>query len=541
MKQGSIMSFMTNKGKDNKESKDSLKQLESPKVNKTQIQSTSQAKSMSKAINSKKRKLIDDEESEPQNEQAEDLLISSNIDEASNIKNLDINNSENSIPFMTLVTALSHIEQCKGQNSKAAIKETFANLFKDIILNTPNDLSRAYYFLLSKVGPEYKSPEFGMGTGTLEKCVGKSIGKSDKHIKDQMVELGDLALVAMEGKKTLGTMDKFSGFVKTVKKDLTLKQVMDSFRELANIKGKSSFAEKEKLLVKLMFNANRDEVKYLVRSLQKGLKIGANFKTFIAAMAKSIAKIYIDYKINLEEKEAERALLLSINQLSDEDIVFKNMIDVVKKRENFNNLIELCEITPGIPVKPQLAKPTTGINIVFQRFEGVPFTCEYKYDGFRGQVHHYPVYKDKKLEFNKTEIFSRNLENMTESYPDLVAHIEKLHSENASSFILDCEIVAFDKKTKKILPFHQLTTRGRKNVNIDEISIHVCMFLFDIIYLNGKNICSLNLDERRKLLLENFKEDEFIQHAKVSNSDKFEEIETFMQESIVGGIYKIFN
>ena len=32
-------------------------------------------------------------------------------------------------------------------------------------------------------------------------------------------------------------------------------------------------------------------------------------------------------------------------------------------------ILENCRITPGIPIKPMLAKPTTGIKVIFQRFD----------------------------------------------------------------------------------------------------------------------------------------------------------------------------
>jgi len=58
--------------------------------------------------------------------------------------------------------------------------------------------------------------------------------------------------------------------------------------------------------------------------------------------------------------------------------------ELVKYGDEHHKLKDLCVIKVGIPVKPQLAKPTKGVQVVLQRFQGIEFTVEYKYDGFRG-------------------------------------------------------------------------------------------------------------------------------------------------------------
>jgi DNA ligase-1 len=82
-----------------------------------------------------------------------------------------------------------------------------------------------------------------------------------------------------------------------------------------------------------------------------------------------------------------------------------------------SRLKERCHIRVGIPVKPMLAKPTKGVREVLDRFETLSFTCEYKYDCFRGQIHY-------KISDNSVEIYSRNLERMTIQYPDVVDFIK---------------------------------------------------------------------------------------------------------------------
>ena len=50
------------------------------------------------------------------------------------------------------------------------------------------------------------------------------------------------------------------------------------------------------------------------------------------------------------------------------------------------------------------------------------------------------------MDNGKVHIFSRNLENMTETYPDIVQLVLDNFLE-LDSFIIDSEIVAYDVKT----------------------------------------------------------------------------------------------
>ena len=52
--------------------------------------------------------------------------------------------------------------------------------------------------------------------------------------------------------------------------------------------------------------------------------------------------------------------------------------------------------------------------------------------------------------------------------------------------MLDAEAVAIDKTTKKLLPFQELSKRKRKDVKVEDIQVRVCLFGFDLLYLNGE-------------------------------------------------------
>ncbi|KAK8825816.1 hypothetical protein WA577_000985, partial [Blastocystis sp. JDR] len=111
-----------------------------------------------------------------------------------------------------------------------------------------------------------------------------------------------------------------------------------------------------------------------------------------------------------------------------------------------------------------LAKPTKGISEVLDRLQGREFTCEYKYDGERAQVGVGGMRERQvhKLPDGSIRVFSRNSEDNTNKYPDLVKTLHESIPEGVTTCILDSECVAWDREQNKILPFQVLSTRARK-------------------------------------------------------------------------------
>lgn len=114
-----------------------------------------------------------------------------------------------------------------------------------------------------------------------------------------------------------------------------------------------------------------------------------------------------------------------------------------------------------------LACPTRGVADVLQKFESTKFTCEWKYDGERAQIH--------LLDGGEVRIYSRNQENNTSKYPDIISRFQSWinPSTPVQSAIIDSEAVAWDTEKQHILPFQVLSTRKRKDAIESDIKVQV--------------------------------------------------------------------
>ena len=95
------------------------------------------------------------------------------------------------------------------------------------------------------------------------------------------------------------------------------------------------------------------------------------------------------------------------------------------------------------------------------------------------------------------KIFSRNQEDNTPKFPDVIAALPRYLKPGTKSVVIDAEAVAFDRETGKILPFQILSTRGRKNIELEDIKVNVAIYAFDCLYCNGSNLLQEPLTKRR--------------------------------------------
>ncbi|KND00382.1 DNA ligase I, ATP-dependent (dnl1) [Spizellomyces punctatus DAOM BR117] len=421
------------------------------------------------------------------------------------------------VPYAALCKTFEQIESTTKRLQILAFLTAF---FKDVIQLSPKDLVACIYLCLNRIGPEYEGKELGIGESILVKAVASATGRSAQSIKTDMAQHGDLGTVAQTSRGHQKTMFP--------PPPLTVVSVYKTLNEIASITGQSSQSLKIGKINKLLVACRDNEPKYLIRSLEGKLRIGLAEQSILQALAhaatltdSSVVKLSEDKRATVLA-EAAATFKHVYNELPNYDEIVPVLLE-----KGIKELPKYCKLRPGVPLKPMLAHPTKSLTDVLNRFENMTFTCEYKYDGERAQIH--------LLEYGKIVIYSRNSENLSAKYPDIIEAIPKIPKEGVKSFVLDCEAVAWDRQKQCILPFQVLSTRKRKDVQAADIQVQVCVFAFDLLYLNGEPLTTKHLKDRRDVLYEHFNEvDGVFAFAKHKESSNVEEIQTFLDEAVEG-------
>ncbi|XP_034251987.1 DNA ligase 1 isoform X3 [Thrips palmi] len=433
------------------------------------------------------------------------------------------------IPYMALAKTMEAIESV---SARLKIIEILANFFRSVIVLSPEELLPSVYLCLNKLAPAYEGIELGIADQFLMKAIAQTTGRTLNQIKLDAQETGDLGIVAERSKSNQRMMFQPA--------KLTVKGVFDKLKDMATMSGKESQSKKVDKVQAMFVACRQVEARFLIRSLAGKLRIGLAEQSVLQALAQACTmtppgQSFPPETINACKGMSTESFKAAVN---DQALILKttycecpnyDKIIPVLLEGGIASLPEHCHLTPGIPLQPMLAHPTKGVQEVLTRFDGLKFTCEWKYDGERAQIH--------MDENGKVSIYSRNQENNTSKYPDIISRLgtKKCLGDNVKSFVMDSEAVAYDKEKGQILPFQILSTRKRKDANEEDIKVHVCVFMFDLLYLNGEPLVKKPLQERRKLLRENFKEvGEEFRFASSVDVTTMEEVQEYLEESVKG-------
>jgi DNA ligase-1 len=389
-------------------------------------------------------------------------------------------------------------EKIEATTKRLEMTDLLVNLLK----NTPKNLiDKVVYLTQGKIYPDFVGVEIGVAEKLAIKALARSSGRSESDIEEDLKTSGDIGETAQ---KFLAKKKQVTFF----QKQLTVQRVYETLDKMAKTTGSGAVDSKMALLAGLLSDASPKEAKYILRTVTGNLRLGIADMTVLDALA-------IAYGGGKEARELiERAYNISSDLGRVANIVAEKGIEGIKK----------FQVVVFEPIRPMLAERLASPEEILDKLGG-KCVAEYKYDGERVQLH---------KKGDEVVLFSRRLENISDQYPDAVDLVKK--HVTAKEAILEGECVAMDLETGEMRPFQELMHRRRK-YGIEEAmnQYPVSLFMFDALYIDGKDFTQEPYPIRRKALEKAIANSDRITLAKHVIASNAKQLETFFEEAIEDG------
>ncbi len=390
-----------------------------------------------------------------------------------------------------------------------------------LLKKTPEkDLEMITLLIRGRIYPDWDKRTVGVAGKLVLKAINIASGAGMSVIKNMWRDTGDLGLVA---EKLVGKRAQHTLFTE----DLSVVKVFSNLRKLSEMEGLGSVDRKVMLIAELLSSSRGKEAKYIIRSVLEDLRVGIGDGTMRDALVWTFMPVEVKFDFEKAAIDVDREKYTSaVDQIQSAYDKSNDFGVVARAAKKGVSALEDVGLVSGNPIKVMLAQKAQGIDEAFKSV-GVPANLEYKYDGFRMQIH-------KTAE--GIRIFTRRLEDVTKQFPEVSEYVSK--SVKGQEFILDCEAVGYDSKTRKYTAFQHISQRIRRKYGIEEISkkLPIELNIFDILYYNNKSLLKVPFDERRALLEKVVRQEKFkiILSKRLVTSDK-KEAEKFFDESVSMG------
>lgn len=367
--------------------------------------------------------------------------------------------------YSELVGLYEYLERTPSRLSKI---EKIAAFFREADAKT---LDKVVLLMQGKVFPPYSEKEMGVADKLMIKVIASSAGFSQSEVENEFRKTGDLGLAV---EKMLSVKKQKN----LVNRELDVTKVFENLQKLASVGGKGAQDSKISLIKELISSAQPKEAKYIVRTVLEQMRVGVAE----GVLRDSIASAFFEFKDSEEKKKIISAIEWAWFLRPDYAEIAK-----IAKEHGLRG-IEKVTVEVGKPYQVLLAEKAPDLKEALETFERP--ILEFKYDGARVCIHK----KGDKLWF-----YTRRLEDVTQQFPDLVKLVAS--GIKAHECIIEGEMLGIDAKGEA-LPFQQLSQRIKRKYDIEQMArtIPIQVNLFDIVYLDGKDLFSETLEKRKKLL-----------------------------------------
>jgi DNA ligase-1 len=389
-------------------------------------------------------------------------------------------------------------EKIEATTKRLEMTDHLVKLLKD----TPKDvIDKVVYLTQGKLYPDFIGIEIGIAEKLAIRAVARATGHSEKEIEEDLRKTGDLGETAQKFLRKKAQVSFFS-------KPLTVERVYETLDKMARSTGAGSIDLKISFLAGLLSDAFPKEAKYIIRTVTGSLRLGIADMTVLDALAIAFGG----------GKETREHLERSYNISSDLGRVAKTVAE-----EGIES-IKKFEVSLGEPIRPMLAERLGSPTEILVKLGG-KCVAEYKYDGERIQAH---------KKGDKIVLFSRRLEDITDQYPDgselIIKHVK------AKEAIIEAECVAVDPDTSEMKPFQELMHRRRKyGVKKAMEEYPISLFMFDALYVDGKDLTLESYPGRRQRLEEIIEQADHVKVAENIITDDPEELEKFFEKAVEDG------
>jgi len=350
---------------------------------------------------------------------------------------------------------------------------TKRNLMTDMVADflrrlDEREVEPAVSMLLGRPFPKWDPRTLDISWATLSMIIQRLTGATWKDFSEAFRNTGDMGASA----KIIFERSRVGRQATLLERPLTILEVRSILEAISEASGQGSREKKERLIHSLLSRASPVEVKYLVKIMIGEMRMGLHEGLMEVAVSKA-------FSVPLKKVQLASMLKGDIAEVA-----------ALCKREGLKGISNLS-FTLFRPIKPMLAQMAESPEEALKEHGGRT-AFEYKLDGARIQIH--------KLG-DKIRIFSRRLTDVTKSLPDIINVIRwKVKPEKA---IMEGEVIAIGKNGNP-LPFQHLMRRFRRVYEIEKVSeeIPVKLYLFDILYVDGKSLIEAPYVERRRILEE---------------------------------------